>query len=189
MENIFQCFKMAWVFSCKFFKKICIFSEHLFLKIPQDDCFWKLSKLTKVSVYAKPIERQWVSTSLQVSCDETLSTFKVHPDLENNDATVKCIAKFIEFWKTVNIHTAYADIHWRDLKRTVIRNPNDNNLQKPIDMSNFAKEMTNKSGRSVRCLTKDTGNCLSQTCNGLVELSINFLDTTHKYVTVEICQD
>ena len=119
MENIFQCFKMAWVFSCKFLKKICIFSEHLFLKIPQDDCFWKLSKLTKVSVYGKPIERQWVSTSLQVSCDETLSTFKVNHDLENNDATVKCIAKFIEFWKTVNIHTAYADIHWRDLKRTV----------------------------------------------------------------------
>ena len=33
----------------------------------------KLSKLTEVSVYPKPIEKQRVSTCLQVFCDETLS--------------------------------------------------------------------------------------------------------------------
>ena len=93
-----------------------------------------------MSVYAKPIEKQWVSTCLQVSCDETLSTFKVHPDLENNDATAKCIAKFIEFWKTVNIHTAYANIRWRDLKRAVTRNPNDKNLQNLLTWVIFLKK-------------------------------------------------
>ena len=40
---------------------------------------------------------QRVSTCLQVFCDETLSALKVHPDLENNDGTVKLTAKFIEF--------------------------------------------------------------------------------------------
>lgn len=48
-------------------------------------------------------------------------------------------------------------------------------------MSNFAKEIASKSGKLVRCLTKDTGNCLSQACKGLVELSIHLLGTTHEY--------
>ena len=57
----------------------------------------KLSKLTEVSVYRMPFERYRVSTYLQVFGDETLSTLKVHTDLENHDGTVKYIAKFIEF--------------------------------------------------------------------------------------------
>ena len=33
-----------------------------------------------------------------------------------------------------------------------------------------------------KCLEKDTGNYLLQTCNGLVELSIHLLGVTHEYV-------
>ena len=44
-----------------------------------------------------PFERYRVSTYWQVFGDETLSTLKVHTDLENHDGTVKYIAKFIEF--------------------------------------------------------------------------------------------
>ena len=58
------------------------------------------------------------------------------------------------------------------IKQSCLRTPNCQNLQKLIDLSNFAKEIANKSGKRVRCLTKDTGNCLCQTCNGLVESMI-----------------
>ena len=37
---------------------------------------------------------------------------------------------------------------------------------KLIHMSNFAKEIANKSSKRVESLRKDTGNCLSKTCNG-----------------------
>ena len=104
-----------------------------------------------------------VSTCLQAFCNEKLSALKVHFDLETNDWTVKYFAKFIEFWEIVSVHTIYADTHTQDLARTLIRTPNDKNLQKLIDMSNFDKY--------VRCLTKDTGNPISQIFNSLVELS------------------
>ena len=45
----------------------------------------KLSKLSDVSVAPRPIERQKVSTCLEVFCDETISAFKTHPDLLSRD--------------------------------------------------------------------------------------------------------
>ena len=38
----------------------------------------KLSYLTEVDIYPKPIERQRVSTCLKVFCDRTLSALKSH---------------------------------------------------------------------------------------------------------------
>ena len=78
----------------------------------------------------------------------------MHRDLDNNDRTVKFIAKFIRFWKILNVHTPFADIRLSDLNRAVIRTLNDENCnnnnkkkikKKLIDMSNFAKEIANKS--------------------------------------------
>lgn len=48
-----------------------------------------------------------------------------------------------------------------ELNRGVIHIPDDENLQKLNKMRNISKEIANKSGKSVRCLTEDTGNCLS----------------------------
>ena len=69
-------------------------------------------------------------------------------------------------------------LKYENLNGAVILTLNYENLQKLIDMSNFTKEIANKSGKRVKCLTKDTGNCLSQTCHGL-PLPIHLLDTTH----------
>ena len=102
---------------------------------------------------------QRVSTCLQVFCDETLSALKVHPDLENNDGTVKLTAKFIEFWKIVDVHIPFAGMFERFELRC-------HSYYKLIHMSNFAKEIANKSSKRVESLRKDTGNCLSKTCNG-----------------------
>ena len=118
---------------------------------------------------------QRVFTCLQVFWDGTLSALKV-PDLENNDGNAKFISKLVEFWKTVDVYNPYADISSQDLNSAVIRTLN---LQKLIHMSNSAKEIANKWGKRVRSLTKDTGNCLSNTCYGLVELSIHILGKTY----------
>ena len=59
----------------------------------------KMSKLTEVSVYPKPIERQKVITCLQVFCDEKLSALKSHPDLHENEGMIIFISKVVEFWK------------------------------------------------------------------------------------------
>ena len=73
------------------------------------------------------------------------------------------------------------DFSLQDLNRAVICTPDDENLQKSIDKKNLAKkianksgkrvkEIANKSGKRVTWLTKFTGNCLPQTCNGFIEL-------------------
>ena len=75
---------------------------------------------------------------------ETLPALKVNPDLEVNDGTVKFIAIFIEFWKIINVYIPYANIRLRDLNRAIIRTPNDEKLEKVMDMSNFVKEVASK---------------------------------------------
>ena len=70
----------------------------------------------------------------------------------------------------------------RDLKRAVTRTINYQNLEKLIELSNFAEEIVNKSGKRVKSLTNHTRNCLSQTCSDLVELPIRLLGTAHGYV-------
>ena len=73
-----------------------------------------MSKLTEVSVYPKPIERQKVITCLQVFCDESLSALKSHPDLHENEGTIIFISKVVEFWKICNVYSPYADICLKD---------------------------------------------------------------------------
>ena len=68
------------------------------------------------------------------------------------------------------------------MNRAGICTPIDKNFQELIEMSNFSKEIPNENSKSARCLTKGTRNCLSQTCNGLVNLSIHLLFTTHECV-------
>ena len=62
-------------------------------------------------------------------------------------------------WKIIHAPNPYAVTHLRDFNRAVIGTPNNENLQKRIDMKHFAKEIARKSRKLVRCLTKDTGNC------------------------------
>ena len=44
-----------------------------------------MSKLNKVAVQPKPIERQNVSTCLRVFCDETITALRVHPELNSEE--------------------------------------------------------------------------------------------------------
>lgn len=49
-------------------------------------------------------------------------------------------------------------------------------------MSNSTKEIASKSNERFKYLKKDTWNCLSWTCNHLVELLIPILGPSHEYV-------
>ena len=141
-----------------------------------------MSSLTEVAVYPKPIERQKVSTYLQVFCDETLPALRVHPKLKNNEGTIGFLSYFIDFWKIVNVHSPYSNIRMRDPDRAAITSPNDESLNKLLLVSRFAEEQAKYNGKRFKSLTKDTANCLYQTCNGMVELSKYLLSSSHQYV-------
>ena len=143
----------------------------------------KMSKLTEVSVYPKPIERQNVITCLHVFCDETSSTLKSYPDLHENEGTIIFISKVVEFWEICNFHSPYADVCLKDSNRAAIASANDDSLSKLSAMGDFAIQIKKtEKGKRVKLLTRDNANCLDQTCYSLVQLSKYLLDTTHQYV-------
>ena len=70
----------------------------------------------------------------------------------------------------------------RDPDRAAITSPNDESLNKLLLVSRFAEEQAKYNGKRFKSLTKDTANCLYQTCNGMVELSKYLLSSSHQYV-------
>ena len=64
-----------------------------------------LSKLTDVAVRPKPVERQKVSTCLQVFCDETCSALRTHPKLDKAEVqgTALFIQRIVDTWKILNV--------------------------------------------------------------------------------------
>ena len=80
----------------------------------ESDRLVKLSKLTEVSVTPKPIERQSVSTVLQVFHQKTITALKEHSEIDNVDGTINFLEIILEFWNIVNVKSPYADIVLRD---------------------------------------------------------------------------
>ena len=117
----------------------------------------KCSKLTEVAVNPKPVERQRVSPCLQVFCDNTLSSLKSHPELQNKDGTVIFLSKIIEFWKIVDVHGPYRDVRLRDADRAAIYSAEDMNLQKISEFSDFVEQYLTPSSSKIRVkkFTKD----------------------------------
>ena len=105
-------------------------------------------------------------------------------DLHQNKGTIIFIPKVVEFWSICNDHSPYADICLKDSNRAAIASANDDNLNKLSVMGDFAIQIKKKTekGKRVKLLTRDTANCLAQTCYGLVQLSKYLLDTIHQYV-------
>jgi hypothetical protein len=143
----------------------------------------KLSKLTEVSVYPKPIERQKVSTCLQVFNERTISALKTHPDMCDAEDTANFLSKIVTFWDIVNVHCVSLDLRFRNSSRSVIKTVNDDNLKKLSEIADMANRMFPKNTQRIKSLTKDTSKALSHTCNGLIELSKYLLtEKNHDYV-------
>ena len=69
----------------------------------------KLSKLSDVAIFPKPVERQKVSICLQVFCDEIITALKTHPGVVNGDDAISFLNKFVKFWKIMNVKGLLAD--------------------------------------------------------------------------------
>ena len=152
----------------------------------ESDRLVKLSKLTEVSVTPKPIERQRVSTVLQVFHEKSITALKVHSEIDNVDGTINFLEIILEFWNIVNVKNPYADIVLRDPLRATINSPDDEKLHKLYKISDLIEQMGKKgykeSGKIVnkreKDLTKDTANAFAHTCRGLIAISKYLL--THK---------
>ena len=144
----------------------------------------KLSRLTETSINPKPIERQKVSTCLQIFSEETVAALKTHPKVEQESVkgTIIFLELIIEFWKVVNVKCPGANARFRDESRNVIRSSDDINLKKLLAIATMAENMKPTSGKRVRQLTRDTSNALSHTCRGLVDLSCHLLSSGNEYV-------
>ena len=88
----------------------------------------KLSKLTKVSVYPTPIERQRVLFVLQIFCEKTVAALKVHQEQLNCEGTIIFISKIIKIWKIMNVKSMYEEIRFNDPTRAVIRSVEDSSM-------------------------------------------------------------
>ena len=89
----------------------------------------KLSKLTEVSVTPKPIERQRVSTVLEVFNEKTIAALKAHTGMdEDSHGTIEFLEMILDFWKIVNVKGPYEDVNLRDPLRAPIRSLSDTSL-------------------------------------------------------------
>ena len=148
----------------------------------------KLSKLSDISVAPRPIERQKVSTCLEVFCDETISALKTHPDLLSRDVagTTKFIQTFVNFWKVVNVHSPLESVKLHDSRRSVITSLSDEKLDFLESVGELAKGVTppTAAGPRVKSLTKDTSANLAHLCFGLVDLTRFLLKFNHDFVAL-----
>ena len=131
----------------------------------------KMSRLTFEAVCPTPIKRQRVGTCLRVFCDETISALKVHPEIQDASGTIYFLTYVSEFWKIVNVHSKFTAQKTLDNLKAVITSPNGTSIQKLKSFNAFIQNMHCTGGKRMKTLTRDTLACLSQTVNGLVELS------------------
>ena len=68
-----------------------------------------------------------------------------------SEGTILLISKVAEFWKTVNVQF-YILIY----NRAVASSLDHENLDKLIEISNFAKEIASKTSKRAKCLSKKT---------------------------------
>ena len=134
----------------------------------------------------KPIERQNVSISLKVFCDETVAALKSNKQLENVNDTVTFLSKFVKFLKIVNVKGRGEDSRLRDLDRGVISSVDDERLSYLLELADMFEEMkTEKQGKREKQQLKDTAPSFAHTFRGfrgMVALTKHLLCTTHEYV-------
>ena len=101
----------------------------------------KMSKLSNVSVTPKPIERQKVSTVLEVFHEKTIAALKQHNELQDVDGTVEFLELILEFWNIVNVKSPYANIVLLDPLRAAIKSPEDVNLLKILKIADAIQKI------------------------------------------------
>ena len=84
-----------------------------------------MSRLNRVAVEPKPIERQNVDTCLRVFCEETSAALRVHPDMDSDEVegTALFIDKVVAMWKILNVRSKNKDVPRNDPLVAAIESP------------------------------------------------------------------
>ena len=111
-----------------------------------------MSKLTEVSVYRKPIERQSIATCLRVFCEETYTAIINHRDIRNVDGrenTAAFIKIVVNWWKILNVKSIGVDVRFNNKWQAVIQDPLKERLNTIPQFGEMALQM--KGGQGKRC--------------------------------------
>ena len=138
----------------------------------------KMAKLTEVSVFSKPIERQKVSICLKVFSENTIAALKTSSFKEQSAGTVSFLELIVKFWKIVNVKGVYAGSRFNDTDRAPIRYIDDPRLTFLLNLADVADSMKGTAKSRVKQLTRDTSLALAHTCRAFVDLTIHLLSTT-----------
>ena len=90
-----------------------------------------MSKLSETAVYPKPIERQRVSTCLQIFCEETATALKLYGKQHCIDVTgtVTFIRKVLKWWTIIDVKNKGMNLRKRQPFQALISHPDDPRLQ------------------------------------------------------------
>ena len=120
-------------------------------------------------------------------CNETVTALLTHPSMKEVEGvhdTALSIKKVVTFWKILNVKSLEEDVRRNDPLQAVISDPEDPRLKTITEFGDMCKKMISQPGKRIKQLTRDNALAIYQTCNGLVELSMHLLSTTHQYVVL-----
>lgn len=128
------------------------------------DKLFQQARLTRKAVRPSPVERQSMSTCLQVFSDSTVAALRRSRD----DATARFIEYTLQFWKICSVRRMGLNVRLNDRYRGVIEKSEPWQLKFLDEFATFAQAITSpKAKEHSQCLTRDTGTALRNTCLGL----------------------
>ena len=169
-------------------KKVARWSHLVELYKPEAEGLDKISKLTEISVYREPIERQSVVTCLRMFCKETYTTIINHPVIRNIDGRERKAAfiKIVVNWcKILNVKNIGVDVRFNNKLQAVVQDPLDERLNTILQFSEMALQMKCGQGKCYKQFSRDTAQAIHHTYNGIVSLCRSLLRVSHNFVLLE----
>ena len=166
-------------------EKIARWSHLLELYKPEAEGSVKMSKLTEVSVYPKPIERQSASICLRVFYEKTYTAIINHRNMRNVDGsehTAAFIRIVVNWWNILNVKSIGVDVRFNNKLQAVVQDPLDERLNTILQFGEMALQVKGDQGKLYKQFTRDTAQAGHHTCNGIVSLCRSLLRVSYNYV-------
>ena len=111
-------------------KKVARWSHLVELYKLEAEGLVKMSKLTEISVYPKPIQRRTVATCLRVFCEETYTAIINRPGTRNvgREYTAAFIKIVVNMWKILNVKSIGVDVRCNKKLQPAVQEPLDERL-------------------------------------------------------------
>ena len=170
-------------------KKIARWSHLLELLKLGAEGLVKMSKLTEVSVFQKPIESQSVPTCLRVFCEKTYTVIINHSGMKSVDGrehTTVFIRIVVNWWKQLNIKNVDVGVRFNKKLQAVVQHPLDERLNTILQFDEMKLQMRGGQGNRYKQFTRDAAQEIRHTYNGIVILCRSLLRVSHNYVLLGI---